>query len=325
MSLGRAAFLRKARFGVFAHALAEHMREKPDPESWNRWCDTFDVSRYAAQVESSGAGYVIFTVGQNSGFFAAPNPVYAELTGCGMRLSKRDLIADLAAEIHRRGMRLIVYLPSGAPCNDPEACRALEWSNANYVYSNPWAGAGRQVDFQLRWEQILCCWAESWGTCIDGWFVDGMYHYKTMYDFPEAPCFRSLAAALRAGNPDAALAFNSGTALMIKSISEEEDYTAGECAEAFPVGGYYVPGKFTGIPGTVQGKVLHVCSFLGELWGCGSSPRFPPELAAAYSLLITRSGGAITWDVPLMPDGLIPDAFLRQLEYIGCSVYGILN
>ena len=41
--------------------------------------------------------------------------------------------------------------------------------------------------------------------------------------------------------------------------------------------------------------------------------RFPDELAVGYTRFVTDHGGAITWDVPKLKSGLIPDEFVHQL------------
>jgi hypothetical protein len=47
----------------------------------------------------------------------------------------------LAGALGKRGIRLLVYLPSGAPNGDGAAQTALEWQN----------GAFRNREFQLKW------------------------------------------------------------------------------------------------------------------------------------------------------------------------------
>jgi hypothetical protein len=51
-----------------------------------------------------------------------------------------------------------------------------------------------------------------------------------MYCLQDPPSFSSFAAAARAGNPDAMVAFNLGVICRIISIAPEEDFTAGEIA-----------------------------------------------------------------------------------------------
>jgi hypothetical protein len=47
------------------------------------------------------------------------------------------------------------------------------------------------------------------------------------------------------------------------------------------------------------------------------SPRCPTEQVVKWSQGIRKQGGAITWDVPIQPSGLIAQPFLDQLAAVG--------
>ena len=71
---------------------------------------------------------VRLTLGQNSGHYCSPNATYDRIVGIApSKCSRRDLIADLAKALSARNIRLMVYLPSGAPAADPVARKALGW------------------------------------------------------------------------------------------------------------------------------------------------------------------------------------------------------
>src|SRR5262245_61002905 len=130
----RAGWMREARYGVMTDYLADWIaqttHEPMTIERWNRLVDGFDAEKMGEQLKSVGAGYYIISIGQNSGYYLAPNAAYDKLTGITpSKLSKRDLVADLYQALHKRGIRLLVYLPSGAPGGDKVADAALEWRN----------------------------------------------------------------------------------------------------------------------------------------------------------------------------------------------------
>jgi hypothetical protein len=60
-----------------------------------------------------------------------------------------------------------------------------------------------------------------------------------------------------------------------------------------------------------------VLSYLGERWGTGDTPRFTNEQAIVFSRKLWDAGGAMTWDVPIQPDGTIAQSFLDQLIAVG--------
>jgi hypothetical protein len=59
---------------------------------------------------------------------------------------------------------------------------------------------------------------------------------------------------------------------------------------------------------------------LGTTWCGGDEPRFPDAFVAGYTRHVNDNGGVVTWDVPIEESGLIPEAFLRQLEALAPGV-----
>jgi hypothetical protein len=297
----RAEWMRTAKWGVMGHYLAD-WRAKVDhaPMSvvkWNELIDKFDVETLAEQLASAGAGYYQITIGQNSGFYLAPNATYDKITGIHpSKCSRRDLVADLYQALHKRGIRLMVYLPSGAPNADAAAVKALEWRNGPYP----------NHEFQQKWEAIIREWSQRWGDKVSGWWFDGCYFPSSMYRSPSPPNFTTLAASARTGNPAAALAFNPGVFYRQFSLTPDEDFLAGEVDH---------PERLQlrrSDDGKVDGAQIQMLSFLGETWGMGS-PRFTTEEVVKYSRELWDARGAVTWDVPLQLNGTIAQPFLDQL------------
>ena len=257
------------------------------------------------QLQSAGAGFYQISIGQNSGYYLSPNAVYDRLVGISpSKCSRRDLVADLSDALGKRGIKLMVYLPSGAPAQDKIADAALEWRNGPYP----------NKEFQRKWEQVIRAWSERWGRKVSGWWFDGCYFPNSMYRSPEPPNFASLAAAARAGNRDAIVAFNPGVVYRMLSVTPYEDFTAGEIDQ---------PALVT-IRRTADGKVdgtrIHMLSYLGETWGMGT-PRFTTEEVIAHTRKVVDAGGAVTWDVPVALNGTMPQPFLDQLAALGKAIH----
>ena len=311
----RAVWLKEARWGVFTHYIADMVCEKPTVESWNKAVDSFDVKALADTLESVGAGYFVISIGQNSGFYCSPNETYDRIVGISpSKCSRRDLVADLADALKPKGIRLMVYLPSGAPDLDPVAKKALEWKFGKHPHFDktpvpPGDEDPRLAEFQTKWESVIREWSQRWGNKVSGWWFDGCYFPDAMYRHPEAPNFASFAAAARSGNPDSLVAFNPGVFGM-STMTPEDDYTTGEVAD---------PGQFE-CPGERIGQAqAHMLSYIGKWWSAGP-PRFTPEEVAGFTKKITDQGGAVSWDVPMSADGKIPPAFLDHLHAIGQTV-----
>lgn len=301
----RAQWMRTARWGVMSHYLADWRAQvdgvPASAERWNGLVDHFDAKALAAQLADVGAGWYQISIGQNSGYYLAPNATYDRLTRPtgSSKCSRRDLVADLAAALSPRRIRLMVYLPSGAPGRDRAAVDALQFQN----------GPHRNREFQVKWQEVIADWSRRWGPSVSGWWFDGCYWPNTMYRTPEPPNFASFAAAARAGNPDAAVAFNPGVVYRTISISPEEDFTAGEIDHPEQ----WTPKRVA--DGKIDGAQVQVLSFLGTTWGKGA-PRFSTEQVVAFSRKVAAAGGVITWDVPVQDGGTIEARFLEQLAAV---------
>lgn len=304
----RAAWMRAGQWGVMSHYLADwRARADRQPASvphWNDLIDHFQVDALAAQLASVGAHWFQISIGQNSGYYLSPNATYDRITGIvPSKCSHRDLVADLAAALGRRGIKLMVYLPSGAPGGDRQAVAALQYHR----------GPNPNRDFQRNWEAVIREWSLRWGPKVVGWWFDGCYWPSTMYRSPEPPNFASFAAAARAGNPASVVAFNPGVVYRTISITPYEDYTAGE----IDVPDRWTPKRDFG--GRIDGDQVHVLTYLGKTWGMGA-PRFTTAEAIEFTNRVLDHQGAITWDTPIQKDGTYAPEFLAQLKAIGEAV-----
>ena len=131
----RTDWFKNAKWGVFMHYMADTVL-KGDAltvENWNKTVDAFDAKGLTEQLASAGAGYFVLTLGQNSGFYCSPNATYDRLTGFATsKCSRRDLVSDLSDALRARHIRLLVYLPSGAPDRDKPATKAQEWKAGQF-------------------------------------------------------------------------------------------------------------------------------------------------------------------------------------------------
>ncbi|MBI4024540.1 MAG: hypothetical protein HY360_06130 [Verrucomicrobia bacterium] len=296
-------WFKNSKWGIFVHFLAAEASTSGgaeiSAEQWNARVAAFDVRGLAEQLRALDTKYIFITLGQNSGHFCAPNASYDRLVGIKpSKCSQRDLVGDLWDELHGSGIRVLVYAPAGAPEHEPLAVERLGWK----------ANGGRLAEFQHKWEAIIRDWSVRWGPKVSGWWLDGCYYADDMYRHPEPPNFQSFRAALLAGNPDGIVAFNPGIKVPIISMTEYEDYTAGEINIAFPVNDKYHPP----LTRWVDGAQHHILSFLGDGWGVGR-PRFPVEFVVGFTRYTNQFGGVVSWDVPTQ-NGLIPPPFMEQLR-----------
>ena len=77
----------------------------------------------------------------------------------------------------------------------------------------------RLPEFQGLWENICMDWSLRFGAKVSGWWVDGAYAPEHRYPEDEPPNLRTYARALKAGNPDAIVAFNQGVKAPVVPMS----------------------------------------------------------------------------------------------------------
>ena len=306
----------KGNYGIFMHYLIKHNRASVTAEEWNEQTRSFDAEGVARQAHEVGAKWVFFTMGQATGHFAAPNSAFDGIAGVyPSKCSERDIPLELYGALSKYGIKLCLYMPSEAP-----NCPNFNWhygknKETGEIYTD------RQADFQRKWESVIREWSMRYGERVSAWWVDSCYFADTMYNHPDEPNFRSFAAALRSGNPDALLAFNGGINVNLESITDENDYTPGELATALPIDFSRFPmsvktknGKFPLADAPVQ---YHLLCSLGKDWGhlCKTDePRFPDALVSSYTEYILGMGGAMTWEVPVdQCSGLMNENYMRQL------------
>jgi len=315
------------KWGVFAHYLTI---PETTADEWNRRVDSFDTNALATQLASTGAGYFFITLGQGSGHYCAPNSTYDGYVGINpSKCSQRDLISDLYESLQHYGIDLLAYVPADGSNADVDARKGMKmtahWSDKNTdvdwttIAGKSWAQF-RLPEFQRIWEEVCRDWSLRFGKKVKGWWVDGAYAPHERYPDSEEPNYISFAAALKAGNADAIVAFNVGVKVPVISATSHEDYTSGEVAYDLPLGGSGLGdnpawGNNGPIKPLVGNARYHILSFLGPWWGA-EPPRFPTELVVGYTRYINQHGGVVTWDVPVSPTGRIPEPFLEQLRAI---------
>lgn len=335
------------RFGVMVHWLFPNGGTKPDPRMMGENAfghstryvdepvDAFDLEGFLADVDRSGAQWVIFTVGQNRCAWASPNAVINRRIGKGF-CSKRDLVLEMGQALHARGKRLIAYLPMD--CMHPTLQGPFAWIRDD---SPDWKedAYGRE-EYLRRWAEVIREWSVRWGRFCDGWFFDGTHHGR----FPTGVDGEIVRAAVAAGNPDAAISFNFGVPLRMKAGEAPKGLLqyAGSDYLACEIGAIYrskvlislpkdpeelwMPKSKT-IPGTTC--LYHSLFPIDGFWG-GFNP-YPPKgswLRAEFhetrpemcdQAALTRMREAGEWPAPVYAEEQL-GRFLRDFTSVGGGV-----
>ncbi len=282
----------EAGLGVFMHFLPS------DPNSFAKVND-FDVNAVAEQLESMGANYFVFTLGQNSGYMNSPNRQYEWVTGYvpGERCSKRDLPLELYRVLEPKGIKLMLYLPCQTPNRDVRAQEAF--GLAQGPKDQP-----IDVTFAKRWAEVIEQWSARYGDKVAGWWFDGGYKWIGFND----EIAQIYAEAVKRGNPKAIVTFNPGVSLI--RWTKAEDYTAGELTDPFK----YIPTDRW-----VEGSQWHALTYLGSRWGVRDT-RFTSEQWAAWINAVHRNGGVVTldmgpnYDSKIGPIGTFAEEQVQQMQ-----------
>ena len=297
-----------------------HVHHAATAADLNRIVDNFDLEHFLKQFEESGADWLIFTLGQGTGYLSSRNEFIDGLEA-GFT-PRRDLIPEIGRQLHQRGKRMIIYVPGAHTAADPMVKRLLGLGTEGY--------ADRHNEFIRHYSLKL-------GTLCDGWWFDSCGRQ-------EDAVWRKEMDACRAGNPDSVVAFSGAefcaSGGQLKPICPSEDYHAGEIhlLENGRIRTDFVWPPGEGILITADGKLrkagqearfyLPDSQFIDNVqWHCllpidlTFNPAVPNQFCHYTDKELFRFtddvksvGGAITINVPIeVETGHVPQDSLAQL------------
>lgn len=299
-----------SRWGVFNHYLYGVQNGAGHPANmgrgttaWDECADELDVDRLADQLSEVGAKYYFFTLMQGNGFMAAPNSVYDRIAGTvSERPCRRDLPAELAEALAKRDIDLYLYYTGDGPYKNPEIGR-------KFGFAEPRGKVN--MDFVLKWAEVLREYAVRYGDAVKGWWIDGCYREAFGYN---DELLRPYYDACKEGNPTALVSLNDGVHKdgAVKNFSGE-DFVCGEFND------------FTFIPESrfINGAQSHILAPLGKSpdggeWNAWARPGVKREGAYMrdYVAKVHNAGGVVSIDVVLYRDGSLDPEQRRVLKAI---------
>lgn len=336
-------WLPKSGYGLMFHYEAFR---KHSAESYNKAIDSFDVKRFGRDVADTGAGHVIFVVGQHWGRYCAPNRAYERRLGVGPGTwtSNRDLIMEIGRELQARNIRLILYMTARAPMRHYHIIKAMG-DTLPTINGKP---AGPKVNplshprklkgfrrsenqppnpvFLKTWGDVCGEWSRRYGRLVSGWWFDGYkLEMQQAYESLQKERYNidTWVAAVRSGNPDAELAFNAGAHPILSLCTKgrlcpHQTFTAGENHDFYSKtkkgkGPALTPRNFP----APEGVVWHLLLPVSDGWAAGTKSRFPIATLRKHIDIINAQSGVVTLDVPVAANGAIPSAVLALLKTLG--------
>ncbi len=310
---GRADWM-AGKWGMMTHWIAPGPGSEKGKriEDLNQAVDQFDVPGFIEQFKKTGADYLIFTVGQNTTYYSSPNAVMDKYMGAG-HCSKRDLVLELAMGLKKINKRFIAYLPAEIN-EDPSMYTAFKWNPKD------------QREFEKRYTEFIRAYSLQWGKYVDGWWYDGCYSYGDYY-VPRN--WQLWCAVSRAGNEQAAVAFNNGSFYSgyTQPLTPLQDYLSGECPGIkngqIAITDKTDPNKSIPArryaPGTkCQFHVLFPIDNKGEWINEKDGPMAPPKYSDAelfpFMSNCLKAGAAVTLNAGIYQDGRIGQETLMQFS-----------
>jgi hypothetical protein len=257
------AWFQRARFGVMVHWTSQSMPLRGAPKPYAEAVAAFDVGAFADRMAASGAGFVVFTTSHAHQYFPAPLAALDRLLPG--RTAPRDLVAELAAALGQRGLKLMLYFHPGA-ADDPA------WLEASGFWQTD------TTRFFANWQAIVREAGERYGEDLAGWWFDDG---STNYYYRSAP-WEALARAAKAGHAQRLVGFN---AWELNNPTAFHDFFTGE--------GFQDPAGYDGLlavggdgrypSGTHAGLQGSACLILERDWlhRRAGEPVHPPKWSAA--------------------------------------------
>ena len=293
-----------AGFGIMVHYLSSNMVQDQGSKEWNDAVDSFNTDEFASKVSQTGAGFVMFTLGQNSGYYCSPNSIFDSIVGVspGDLCSKRDLPGDLIQSLKKYNIPVILYLPSNPPISNKVVSEKFRYSfgkdSATSQYNQPLL------------EKMIREWSLRYGTDVKGWWFDGLYSWNsiksTRMDMSLKYNISTHTLAAKAGNKNSILTYNYGFG-KIQVNTPYCDYSSGEkmTIDEFPSSRWVEPG--------VQWFLF---TYLGEKWG-GKGSQFKTEDLEEKANAIVKNEGVLCLEVVVNARGDILPHHFEQIKAVG--------
>ncbi|MBK8884499.1 MAG: alpha-L-fucosidase [Bacteroidales bacterium] len=293
-----------AGFGIMFHYLSSNIVPDGTAKEWNDAVDSFDAENFAQKANEAGAGFVMVTLGQNSGYYCSPNAAFDSVVGVkpGELCSFRDLPGDLIKALGKYNIPVILYLPSNPPVNNRLVSEKFRYplgkDSATSQYNQPIL------------ESMIREWSLRYGTGAKGWWFDGLYEWNairsTRMDMSLNHNISTHTLAAKAGNHHSIVTYNYGFG-KIHVNTPYCDYSSGEkqTIDEIPSSRWVEDG--------VQWFLF---TYLGEQWG-GKGQQFKTADLTMKAKQIVDNGGVLCLDVVVDAKGNILPHQFEQIKEVG--------
>ncbi|MBS7262451.1 MAG: hypothetical protein KIG36_02455, partial [Eubacteriales bacterium] len=294
---GQTEWLRGA-YGIMMHVL-------PDSVSRGALKNRFDVTALADQLVTAGVDYYVISIGQISGVYNSANARLSDIVTQYKQARDigRGLMTELYDALSARGIRLGVYIPYCPPFAIASDAVAFGWEDTSRTPG---------MDTSLLWSSVIREWSERYGDKISLWWIDGGPGNASNNQI-----FPVLADAARAGNPDAAVAFNTPRPLenVCNYYGSENIWPLGDDPTGANEDEWVLPSHN---PVYSDAIPWGMASFVGCGWQNTDMgrPIYEPSVWARYAQKVREEGGFLLLDTPITSRWLIDEAYMDTFTAI---------
>jgi len=250
----------------------------------------FDVQKMMDQIKVLDTAtwvQINITQGANGSYYTSPHAELAKQVSPDI-VPQRDLFGEMLNALDEQGFKVMVYFATEGPTMGKHPEKALPDVIENW---KKYAESRKMTPEEAVAEIIVKEYSLRYGTKISGWWFD----HASYGDI------KALEKAARAGNPEAALAFNVGGSPKLLTCPES-DFTAGHPT---PMKRHSPSWEGNEVAITLIEKNNYINGSWGHFfppmqmtWNSGK-PAFETEKAVDWTMRIVQSKGAITWAVAL--------------------------
>ena len=294
------AWMREGKYGVMLQYGSWGYPANGDKHPFEQVVKDFDVEKFARMVdEEMGAKWVIWSITWRGSHFPMPlKSVDAIVPG---HTTTRDLPADLAAALKKRGVKLMFYYHPGH--EDPA------WWAANWG-ANATAARGDKARFLKNWQAVIAEIGNRYGDDLAGWFFDDGALYSPAD-------FEMLTRAAKNGSAKRLASYNSWilpTFTDFQDIHMGEMYTNANPAD-MDANGIYQSGP-------LKGNQAHcMVTVNSEGWGVWQpNTRIPLTMNAGQAIGLvkraTKRGEVISLNFDMYEDGTVTTKTLEMFHQL---------
>ena len=304
-------WMAKSKVGMMFHYLSSIAGGSDDimtPGKWQEVVASFDAEKFVAKLKDVGVGHILFSLGQNSGYYCSPNSEYESVTGYNTKetrkTSERDIIKDILDEIERQNanIKVMLYIPSHPPAEDKNACERFGWTYKGLDGYNP---SSPSKDVSKGWYKVIEEWSVRYGDDLAGWWFDGLYN-------PSFHDFKALTESAKRGNVNSIIASNAGVKRF--SYNPYDDYMAGEQQDLST--DIYSKGRWT------KGMQNQLLTPMGKNWMQGGA-KYTDNQLVDFLRLFNSNESTATFDSPIDVNngGALCEDHMKQMK----RVLSVLN